>query len=214
MANKTMKTLTIGNKTYEVVDSVARADIGTLNTKINTDIEILREEVDTDIETLREEVDTDIGALREEVNADINTLKEVDIKAINTDINALKGAVITDKTLSQSDKAADAKTVGDTISQLSTKIDNSIKSVSVRLPMDGWQSTEGTVLADLYSYTQNVTVEGVTANNIVLISAYYDDVQFFSECGIICINQGDNSLVFKCDFIPSEDVFANVVIMQ
>lgn len=36
MANKTMKTLTIGGNTYEIVDEAARSDIGELNTLVAT----------------------------------------------------------------------------------------------------------------------------------------------------------------------------------
>ena len=58
---------------------------------------------------------------------------------------------------------------------------------------------------------QTVSVEGVTADNNILVSASGDPTAY-AEAGIYCSAQADGSLTFKCTTIPTEDVLVSVYI--
>lgn len=59
--------------------------------------------------------------------------------------------------------------------------------------------------------TQTVSVEGVTADNNILIGAGANP-SIFGEAGIYCSAQADGSLTFKCTTTPTEDVLVSVYI--
>lgn len=63
------------------------------------------------------------------------------------------------------------------------------------------------------SATNEVTViaAGITANSIVWVSPTAESYSIWGQCGIRCIAQGDTSLTFKCDEIPTSNVGVNVV---
>lgn len=73
---------------------------------------------------------------------------------------------------------------------------NSITQTTVTLTSSGWGSNE-----------QTVTVSGVTASNMVVVSVLDD------SCGINCTAQASNTLTFVCDTTPSSDITVNVAIL-
>lgn len=76
------------------------------------------------------------------------------------------------------------------------------KSVAVKLPANGWADN-----------AQTVTVEGVTADAIVIVSAAPASREVYGESGVYCSAQSAGALTFTCEDTPGADVTANVVIL-
>lgn len=73
---------------------------------------------------------------------------------------------------------------------------------NVTLLVSGWSGNE-----------QTVSVSGVTATNTVIVGGDLGSEPIYTDCGVYCAEQGDGTLKFKCDTIPSGDVIANVAIL-
>lgn len=90
-------------------------------------------------------------------------------------------------------------------------------SVTVTLTADGWTNTMAPVEpgGETLGHQQTVTVSGVVASETAQLitptpaiasqSAYY-------EAGIMCTNQGTNSLTFTCQTVPTSNLTVYVVI--
>lgn len=90
-------------------------------------------------------------------------------------------------------------------------------SVTVTLTADGWTNTMAPVEpgGETLGHRQTVTVSGVSATETAQLitptpaiasqSAYY-------EAGIMCTNQGTNSLTFTCQTVPTSNLTVYVVI--
>lgn len=76
------------------------------------------------------------------------------------------------------------------------------KGVAVVLTVAGWASN-----------TQAVNVEGVTADNNVLVAAAPDTRAVWNEAEVYCSAQVAGTLIFMCSAVPTTDVTANVVIL-
>lgn len=76
------------------------------------------------------------------------------------------------------------------------------KGVSVTLTATGWSNKSKTV-----------SVEGVTANNNVLVSAAPSSRAVYNDAEIYCSAQGNGTLTFTCSTVPTSSVVANVIIL-
>ena len=74
-------------------------------------------------------------------------------------------------------------------------------------------TTPTLVVADWSSNTQTITVTGVTASNVVLVSPAPSSASDYASAGIICTSQGTDSLSFDCQTVPSNDITLSVVIL-
>lgn len=72
-----------------------------------------------------------------------------------------------------------------------------ITLTTVTLTVSGW-----------LSYNQTVTVNGVTASNLVTVSVS-DNIY-----GIVCTAQATNKLTFTCETVPTANVTVNVAILS
>ena len=61
--------------------------------------------------------------------------------------------------------------------------------------------------------SQTVTVTGMTATGVVLVSPDPTDQSAYTSAGIICTAQAANSLTFTCTSTPSADIDVNVVML-
>lgn len=73
-------------------------------------------------------------------------------------------------------------------------------------------TTPTLVVADWSSNTQTLTVQGVTASNVVLVSPAPASAADYASAGIVCTAQNTNSLTFTCVTVPSNAITLNVVI--
>lgn len=62
--------------------------------------------------------------------------------------------------------------------------------------------------------TQVVNVSGVTSDNTILVSYDPESYEAYSDAAIRCVSQGNDTLTFTCESIPSVDVSVNVVILN
>ena len=76
------------------------------------------------------------------------------------------------------------------------------KGIAVTLTSGGWSSK-----------AQTVAVEGVTADNNVLIAAAPASRTAWNDAEVYCSAQGDGTLTFACSSVPTSDITANVVIL-
>lgn len=74
-------------------------------------------------------------------------------------------------------------------------------------------TTPSLVVADWSSNTQTITVTGVTASNVVLVSPAPSSASDYASAGIICTAQGTDSLTFTCDTVPTNAIDLSVVIL-
>lgn len=65
--------------------------------------------------------------------------------------------------------------------------------------------------ADWSSNTQTVSVTGMTATGVVLVSPDPTDQSAYTSAGILCTAQGTNSLTFTATTTPTSDIDVNVV---
>ena len=77
-------------------------------------------------------------------------------------------------------------------------------SVSATLTAAGW---------DADAKTQTVSVAGVTATANCIITAAPDSYMAYAEAGVRCTAQGEGTLTFACETVPTADVAANVLIL-
>ena len=76
-----------------------------------------------------------------------------------------------------------------------------VAQAQVTLTAAGWSGT-----------TQTVTVSGVTADNMVIVTYAPGSRAAWTDADIYCSAQAANALVFTCSDTPTEDVTANVAI--
>ena len=75
--------------------------------------------------------------------------------------------------------------------------------VSFSLPSSGWASN-----------TQTITVEGVTADNVLIVSPTVSSMVEYGECKVYASAQGTDSLTFVCDTTPANDLSGCVIIFN
>lgn len=77
------------------------------------------------------------------------------------------------------------------------------RSVLVTLVAEGWTDNQ-----------QTVTVNGVAADNVIVVSPEPDNDNYstYVENEVRCVSQSENTLVFQCGSTPSDDIFVNVAI--
>lgn len=95
------------------------------------------------------------------------------------------------------------------VDYVNNAIDNVVISKSITLPAADWY-----VYDDGVSIYQEISVEGVTTTNIIVVSPDPSDVNYtaYKDSGIRCRDQGDGKLLFQCENIPEIDVTVNVII--
>lgn len=74
--------------------------------------------------------------------------------------------------------------------------------VTVTLTTAGWDSE---------AKTQTVSATGMSASANIIVVAAPESYIPYNEAGIRCTGQGTNTLTFKCEEVPTEDVTANVL---
>lgn len=62
--------------------------------------------------------------------------------------------------------------------------------------------------------TQTVSVPGVTANNIVLVTPAPNSYVAYGEAVVYCSAQSDDHLTFTCEDDPAGDLTVNILIMN
>lgn len=74
-------------------------------------------------------------------------------------------------------------------------------------------TTATLAVADWSSNTQTVSVTGMTANGVVLVSPTPANQSAYTSAGILCTSQAAGSLTFTCDTVPSADITVTVVML-
>lgn len=74
---------------------------------------------------------------------------------------------------------------------------------NVSLPASGWSGK-----------TQTVSVSGVTAGNIVVVTAAPASYTTYRDCGVYCSAQASGSLTFKCSTVPGGTITAQALILN
>ena len=67
--------------------------------------------------------------------------------------------------------------------------------------------------ADWSSNTQTVSVTGMSADGVVMVSPDPTDQSAYTSAGILCTAQAAGTLTFACDTVPSADIDVNVVML-
>lgn len=68
-------------------------------------------------------------------------------------------------------------------------------------------------IIDWSSNQQTITVEGITATNIVLVAPIPAHQSGYAAANVVCVSQGIDSLTFQCATIPLIDIDVQVVIL-
>lgn len=60
---------------------------------------------------------------------------------------------------------------------------------------------------------QTVNVDGVTGDNIIVVTPSPESYIVYGEAGIYCSAQANGKLTFKCETVPSDTITVNVLIL-
>jgi hypothetical protein len=75
-------------------------------------------------------------------------------------------------------------------------------NTTVTLAAAGWSSN-----------TQTVSVTGMSADGVVMVSPDPTDQSAYTSAGILCTAQAAGTLTFTCDTVPSGDLSVNIVML-
>lgn len=77
-----------------------------------------------------------------------------------------------------------------------------VSAVTVTLAANGWVNN-----------SQTVSVGGLTEDTAVVVSSDPSNHAAYAEAGIYCYAQGDGTLSFKCEDVPTISLSVNVVLL-
>lgn len=86
--------------------------------------------------------------------------------------------------------------------ELENKIDTLHIQRAITLTVAGWSNKE-----------QSVTVNGVTASNIVFVAPNPGSQDKYTSAGIKCTAQTSNALTFTCKTVPTVAINVNIIIV-
>lgn len=81
---------------------------------------------------------------------------------------------------------------------------------SITLSMAEWTGAEA-------PFTQSINIEGVLADEskqVIYVSPAPNYGTMFGMAGVECIAQGENSLTFKCESAPDDNIVVNISILE
>lgn len=109
------------------------------------------------------------------------------------------GSVITKKI---ADKAVTSAKIADkAVTKAKLASGATYTAVTATLSTSGWASGE-----------QAVSVSGVTASNVVIVSPAPGSHVAYCEANVRCVSQASGKLTFTCDDVPSASLTVNIVI--
>lgn len=76
-------------------------------------------------------------------------------------------------------------------------------ATTVTLSHEGWSEK-----------TQTVSAQGVTTDNMVIVSPVPTSLGDFGESGSKCVEQGEGTLTFTCRNVPENDMTVNIFIVE
>lgn len=79
----------------------------------------------------------------------------------------------------------------------------SVKTTTATLTTSGWSNNQ-----------QTVDVEGVTVDNMVIVTHSPDSYDNYKNYCVRCIAQSSGTLTFKCDVTPTVKITANIAILE
>ena len=241
MANKTMKTLTIGENTYEIVDEAARNNIETLTQETIPDTTLSKSGSSADAETVGNEIsrlDTLISDEINSVNGEItrldNEVSRLDGLIGNTTVSEQITSAISSKqetitgaatTITKNNLPVDRVLVSDS----SGKVDVATVTTTELMYLDGVTSnvqgqlnakvqkittTVSLPVASWSSNTQTVSVSGVTESNTIIVTPAPASYVHYNECMVRCSSQASEKLAFACTDTPTSALTVNVLILN
>jgi len=77
-----------------------------------------------------------------------------------------------------------------------------MKTATASLPVSGWSNKQ-----------QTVSVSGVTANNVVIVTPAPANHTHYNDCAVRCTAQGNGTLTFTCTNVPTSALAANILIL-
>ena len=89
------------------------------------------------------------------------------------------------------------------IAGLKTSKQKTLVGTSVQLPVGGWNTS---------SKTQTVSVSGVTTTSLLWIGPDGGSWTEYGTCGVRATGQGEGTITFQCDTIPTGILTANIII--
>lgn len=93
------------------------------------------------------------------------------------------------------------------LTAMANKINNTQSTgLSVTLTSSGWAASGD-------KYQQTVTVQGVTASNNIIVGPSPANIDAYTENNVYAVSQGSNTVTFECDTIPTNSIYANVIIL-
>lgn len=117
----------------------------------------------------------------------------------NVDNTSDKNKPVSD---AQAEAIAEAKKAGTDAMEVANKKTEKAERI-VTLSVSNWVDS-----------AQSVEVEGVTAENTVIISAHPTNSRDYANSMVYCTEQGENSLTFTCVEDPIIDLLVNVLIIN
>jgi hypothetical protein len=83
------------------------------------------------------------------------------------------------------------------------RIEDPFRTVVVNISLSDWDTSQKTAIK---------SVEGVTPTSIIWCSPAISTFELAINSGVICIDQDHNTLVFKCEIVPTVPISMNIVI--
>lgn len=106
------------------------------------------------------------------------------------------------------------KAVTDAIGAVTGKVNTLQEAVDALMIKQSATGFYATLEADGWSEQEiRVSVEGMTANSIVLVAPAPDDTEVYCEHGILCVKQEEGALIFHCDSAPTKSLTVQVVMI-
>lgn len=151
----------------------------------------IESDVQEQLNQLSSKIDTASGEMDASVEEAIQAAKDMDTKLVDSFDSKLE------EHTTQMSKIIDVKAKPES-------------ALTVELTADGWEEVDGVL-------TQNVTVNGATADNTIIIAPSPTPITSYiaySGCMVLCSGQSENTLTFICATKPEIALSVNVVILN
>lgn len=137
-----------------------------------------------------------------QIKADLLSFKQNEQAAFETWFESVKD-ILNDEAVGNLQNLVDAnrQSIASLNNAMATKV--GVKTATASLPASGWSNNR-----------QTVSVSGVTASNIVIVTAAPASYEHYNECAVRCSAQTSGKLTFACTDKPTANLTANVLILE